>query len=67
LSAASVGSRQPWQARGNFDRRKQSASERGTHAFRKIIDIVKAGLAGSHNRLIHTTLKTDRINSHIRI
>jgi len=43
-----------------------SASERVTHAFRKIIDIVKAGLAGSHNRLIHTTLKTDRINSHIR-
>ena len=37
-----------------------SASERVTHAFRKIIDIVKAGLAGSHNRLIHTTLKTDR-------
>ena len=37
-----------------------SASERVTHAFCKIIDIVKAGLAGSHNRLIHTTLKTDR-------
>ena len=31
-------------------------------ASRKIIDIVKAGLAGSHNRLIHTTLKTDRID-----
>ena len=27
----------------------------------RIFDIVKAGLAGSHNRLIHTTLKTDRI------
>ena len=26
----------------------------------RIFDIVKAGLAGSHNRLIHTTLKTDR-------
>jgi hypothetical protein len=35
--------------------------------FSLFFDIVKAGLAGSHNRLIHTTLKTDRINSHIRM
>jgi len=27
---------------------------------------VKAGLAGSHNRLIHTTLKTDRKNAILR-
>jgi len=32
-----------------------------------IFDIVKAGLAGSHNRLIHTTLKTDRIRTIFRM
>ena len=35
--------------------------------FSRIFDIVKAGLAGLHDRLIHTTLKTDRMNIHNRI
>jgi hypothetical protein len=36
-----------------------------THrTFLQIIDIVKAGLAGLHDRLIfNTTLKTDRMNA----
>jgi hypothetical protein len=47
---------------GHRSYRNQSSStentsfERGMCCVRRIFDIVKAGLAGSHNRLIHTTL-----------
>ena len=64
--AASVGSRQVSRSAPRTPSTETISFGARNCASRKIIDIVKAGLAGSHNRLIHTTLKTDRKNAILR-